>query len=64
MRGNALDPAKEFFIGEEEEARQNKAIMVIEWPELIKPILDNFWEIEISYANNSGRNYKILDPNN
>ena len=53
--------AKEFFISEEEEAIQNKAIMVIEWPELIKPVLNNFWKIEISYATNFGRNYKIWD---
>ncbi len=56
--------AKEFFISEEEEAIQNDAIMVIEWPELIKPVLNTFWKIEISYAKNSGRNYKIWDPKN
>ena len=56
--------AKEFFISEEEEAIQNEAIMVIEWPELIKPFLKNFWKIEISYATNFGRNYKIWDPKN
>ncbi len=54
--------AKEFFIAEEEEASQNEAILVIEWPELIQPILDNFWKIEILYAQNYGRNYKIWDP--
>ena len=56
--------AKEFFLAEEEEAKQNKAILVIEWPQLIEPIIDNFWKIEISYAENSGRNYKIWDPKN
>ena len=56
--------AKEFFISEEEEAIQNEAIMVIEWPELIKPCLNNFWKIEISYATNFGRNYQIWDPKN
>ena len=56
--------AKEFFISEEEEAIQNEAIMAIEWPELIKPVLNNFWKIEISYAKNFGRNYKIWDPKN
>ena len=56
--------AKEFYITEEEEANQNKAILVIEWPELIQPIIDNFWRIEISYAKNYGRNYKIWDPKN
>ena len=56
--------AEEFFMSEEAEAIQNKAIMIIEWPELIKPVLNNFWEIEISYAKNFGRNYKIWDPKN
>ena len=56
--------AQEFFIAEEEEAHQNKAILVIEWPELIKPIIDHFWKIEINYAKNFGRNYQIWDPKN
>jgi len=56
--------AKELFINEEEEANQNKAIMVIEWPELIQPIINGFWKIEISYAKNFGRHYKFIDPNN
>ena len=56
--------AKEFFLSEEEEAIQNEAILVIEWPELIKPVLNNFWKIEISYATNLGRNYKIWEPRN
>ena len=55
---------KEFFLSEEEEANQNEAIMVIEWPELIQPIISDFWKIEISYAKNYGRNYKIVDPKN
>ena len=54
--------AQEFFASEEEEAIENESIMVIEWPELIKPVLSNFWRIEISYAINVGRNYKIWDP--
>ena len=56
--------AQEFFINEEEEANQIEAILVIEWPQLVEPIIDNFWKIEISYAKNSGRNYKIWDPMN
>ena len=56
--------AKEFYLAEEEEANQNKAILVIEWPELIQPIIDNYWKIEISYAKNYGRNYEIRDPKN
>ena len=56
--------AQDFFISEEEEAIQNEAIIVIEWPELIQPLLNNFWKIEISYATNFGRNYKIWDTKN
>ena len=56
--------AQEFFLNEEEEAVQNKAIIVIEWPHLVESIISDFWKIEISYANNSGRNYKIWDPKN
>ena len=56
--------AQEFFASEEEEAIENESIIVIEWPELIKPVLNNFWRIEISYAKNVGRNYRIWDPKN
>ena len=54
--------AKEFFIEIEEEANQSEAILIIEWPELIEHLIDDFWKIEISYAKNFGRNYKIWDP--
>ena len=56
--------AKEFYISEEEEANQKKAIIIIEWPDLIQSTIDNFWKIEISFAKNYGRNYKIWDPKN
>ena len=59
-----VSSAKEVFFSEEEEAIQRKAILVIEWPELIEPVLDNFWKIKISYANNYGRYYEIRDPKN
>ena len=55
---------KKFFFSEEEEAIQSEASLVIEWPELIEPVIDNFWKIEISYAKNYGRNYEIRDPKN
>jgi len=55
---------KKFFFSEEEEAIQRQAILVIEWPELIEPVIDNFWKIKISYANNYGRHYEIRDPKN
>jgi len=59
-----ITSAKEVFFSEEEEAIQKQAILVIEWPELIEPFIDNFWKIEISYAKNYGRNYEIRDPKN
>ena len=54
--------AKEVFYSEEEEAFQSQAILIIEWPELIEPLIDNFWKIKISYAKNCGRHYEIRDP--
>ena len=59
-----ISSAKEVFFSEGEEAKEKQAILVIEWPELIEPIIDNFWKIEISYAKNSGRHYEIRDPKN
>ena len=56
--------AKEVFFSEEEEALQSEAILVIEWPELIEPLIKDFWNIEISYAKNYGRNYLIRDTKN
>jgi len=56
--------AKEIFFSEEEEAVQNHAILIIEWPELIEPLIEDYWKIEISYAKNFGRHYKIRDPKN
>ena len=59
-----ISSAKEVFFSEEEEALQIKAILVVEWPELIEPLIEDFWKIEISYAKNYGRNYFIRDPKN
>ena len=59
-----VSSAREIFFSEEEEAFQMKAILVIEWPELIEPLIEKFWKIEISYAQNSGRHYEIRDPKN
>ena len=54
--------ARDLFTEEEEEAKQNKAILIIEWPELIKPLISDFWSIKISYSKTKGRDYIILDP--
>ena len=59
-----ISSAKEVFLSEEEEALQKQAILVIEWPELIEPLIEKFWKIKISYAKNYGRNYQIRDPKN
>ena len=59
-----ISSAKDVFFSEEEEALQSQAILVIEWPELIEPLIENFWKIEISYAKNYGRHYEIKDPKN
>ena len=59
-----ISSAREVFFSEEEEALQNQAILVIEWPELIEPFIKNFWKIKISYARSYGRHYEIRDPKN
>ncbi len=59
-----ISSAKEIFFSEEEEAIQNQAVLVIEWPELIESLIENFWKIKISYAKNFGRHYEIRDPKN
>ena len=59
-----ISSAKEVFFSEEEEAIQRHAILIIEWPELIEPVIDNFWKIQINYAKNFGRHYEIRDPKN
>tara|TARA_B100000941_G_C28427954_1_gene512554 strand:- start:323 stop:754 length:432 start_codon:yes stop_codon:yes gene_type:complete len=56
--------AIEFFAEEEEEANEIGAILVIEWPQLIKPFIDKYWKIEINYNEDFGRNYTIWDPKN
>ena len=59
-----VSSAREIFFSEEEEAIQRQAILIIEWPELIEPFIQNFWKINIGYAKNYGRHYEIRDPKN
>ena len=54
--------ARELFIEEEEELETNKGLLIIEWPELIEPILETYWKIEINYAHKNGRNFNIYEP--
>ena len=54
--------ARELFIEEEEELETNNGLLIIEWPELIEPILEIYWKIEISYDSKEGRNLNIYEP--
>ena len=54
--------AKALFIDEEEELENNNGILIIEWPELIEPMLEIYWKIEINYAYEDGRNFNIYEP--
>jgi len=54
--------ARELFIEEEEELETNNGLLIIEWPELIEPILEIYWKIEINYAHGDGRKINIYEP--
>ena len=54
--------AKELFIEEEEELETSNGILIIEWPELIEPMLQIYWKVEINYAYEEGRNFNIYEP--
>jgi len=53
--------AEELFLEEEEELNQNGGIMIIEWPEIILPVIDMYTLIEFSYGKEFGRYYKITN---
>jgi len=54
--------AKELFLEEEEELSISEGILVVEWPELILPLVDFYWLIKIDYAKDAGRFLKIYEP--
>ncbi len=54
--------ARELFIEEEEELETTNGLLIIEWPELIEPILEEYWRIEINYGLKDGRNFNIYEP--
>ena len=56
--------AEELFLEEEEELNQNGGIMIIEWPELLIPIIEIYLLVEFSYGKEFGRFYKIIDHTN
>ena len=59
-----VSSARELFFSEEEEAFTYESYFSFKWPELIEPLIENYWKIEISYAQKSGRHYEIRDPKN
>ena len=61
-RIESCSSARELFIEEEEELETNNGLLIIEWPELIEPILEIYWKIEINYASNDGRSFNIYEP--
>ena len=61
-RINSSFSARELFIEEEEELEINNGLLIIEWPELVEPILEKYWKIEINYASQDGRNFNIYEP--
>ena len=61
-RINSSFSARELFIEEEEELEINNGLLIIEWPELVEPIIEKYWEIEINYASQDGRNFNIYEP--
>ena len=54
--------AKELFLEEEEELDQNNGIMIIEWPEIIISLVDEYWLLKFEYAEQSGRIVTVYDP--
>ena len=54
--------ARQLFIEEQEELETNNGILMIEWPELIEPILEIYWTIEINYTSKDGRDFNIYEP--
>ena len=54
--------AKELFLEEEEELKNNNGLLIIEWPEHIESILEIYWKIEINYTSQDGRNFNIYEP--
>ena len=53
--------AEQLFLEEEEEANIIGAALVIEWPELISNLVEDYLKINISYCEGSGRNYEFQD---
>ncbi len=54
--------ARELLYQEEEELEQNKGVLIIEWPELIMPIMNFYWLIKLNYGEKSGRCFQIHEP--
>ena len=55
--------ANEFFLQEEEEARNLNAVMVVEWPERLSLPLADTWRGKLKYSsNNQARVFQLIPP--
>ncbi|KGG13656.1 MULTISPECIES: tRNA (adenosine(37)-N6)-threonylcarbamoyltransferase complex ATPase subunit type 1 TsaE [Prochlorococcus] len=61
-RLDSADSANELFIQEEEEAKDLKALMVIEWPSRLKIDLEDAWHVNLTYTQDNKRLIKLFSP--
>ena len=53
--------ADELFLQEEEEARAMGALIAVEWPERLKLVLSEAWQLELAYQG-EGRRARLTPP--
>ena len=53
--------ADELFLQEEEEARAAGALMAVEWPERLRLVLSEAWQLELAYQG-EGRRARLTPP--
>ena len=61
-RLNNKASANELFLQEEEEAKQMKAVMIIEWPERLSLKLKDAYKLNLTYINPNGRKAQLQRP--
>ena len=54
--------ANDFFLQEEEEAQEMKALMAVEWSERLTLLLPEAWIAKLEYSNNNERIIQIIPP--
>ena len=60
-RLEAPGSADELFLQEEEEARAMGALMAVEWPERLRLVLSEAWQLELAYQG-EGRRARLTPP--